>query len=612
MRRKVISSSEEVLYESMCKHTRRWVTWKKLINRPDENAVVDALCDGVMYRKYKGTYYVRTDSAVDLREYGAVADYNPRTDVGTANDAALAQALRTLLFSQQFIYNDAPPGWKGSGFRIYIPRGNYLFTQKKFFSAVYTANRGITIEGDGAYATNLFFRNAEAVGNLDNYMFYNDNLNRDVLFEKLRFSGVTGTEKFYYYSSTGTASTMQFNDCAFDGNFKTFFDVQGNTNCSENRFNNCKIKDVKSGQTFLNLNNPQSVNWSFSDCDFEGIAGTAFNITKGGVLKIDGGSLITTGTGVFMKINDTTGTGIGATNGLFHINFPKTEIRDESQFLDMNCPAAIVTMVNPFMQVNNAVYTADWATATSYAVGGRSRIGGVRGRAFKAKLAHTSDSTNQPLTGANWTTYWDALYEISITSGSLNVISGSMSPQIRLNYKGTDWDGTGARLYMDSVFVGREPASLVDIINTDANTNVGARPKPDFINMDSGSGPNNPATVSLNVNSGYSRRTSTPKKFFFRAATAASAGLPSSSTPTSVKLPLGCLLTGVGIVSEIGVVTDTYTVSNSDATLISQKNFDSILAEIKPVVLDTDARRTISISSNASSVKQGYFYFIYQ
>jgi hypothetical protein len=30
------------------------------------------------------------------------------------------------------------------------------------------------------------------------------------------------------------------------------------------------------------------------------------------------------------------------------------------------------------------------------------------------------------------------------------------------------------------------------------------------------------------------------------------------------------------------------------------------------VVLDTDARRTISISSNASSVKQGYFYFIYQ
>lgn len=610
-------------YNALDPNNGEYVNFKKETAVADGTPIVGGMLDNVLLKQMAGEYFMRViPFAVSIEWFGGKGDYDARHDVGTANDAAFQQMLNTMAYYERFVYASENIRWWGSAFVAYIPKGNWLFTQKKFTIQTnnyysdenpHVAHRGIKIMGDGKYLTNIFFKCPESGNGTDNYWFYNQNSVRDMLFTGLRFTGVTGTERLYSYYSEGSASSLSFVECAFDGNFKVGIDVTGNTNCSENRFTRCSFKNFEEGQVAININNLQSVNWAFDTCDAEGIAGTLINVTAGGAINWTNGSIISTGNGTILKLTDTTGAGIGANNGTFTFTGVKTEIRDKSKFIDCNAVAGIITLQNCFMEINNAASALKkaWATDITYAVGDVVYIGGTRGRAYTALVAHTSDATTQPGVGSAWTTYWSPNYEIDMTTGILRINGGKCSAQIAMRYKTSDViTGQGPKLFVNGTYIDRQPADLVDFVNTDNTTNTASIPKASFFNMTSGTGLNVPYDVSLNHRAGYNLTTVNPKTFIYRFNAYATARLPGAGSTGSFQLPRGATILEAGIVSEAGLLTATYTISNSEKTFLSASGFESIAAEIKPYVIDTDAKRSISITSNGLA-KQGFVYIIY-
>ncbi|TMV49624.1 hypothetical protein FE783_14105 [Paenibacillus mesophilus] len=543
--------------------------------------------------------------------FGAKADYNPATDVGTPCDDALQAAIDALESYTLPTYSNG--GYRGGVPKIVFGSGNYLLTGKKYLSDISVALRGLKISGRGPYSTNIFYKCDEAANGTDNYLFYNNNRLRDFSVEGINFTGVTGTERFLYYTSTGTASSTFFFDCTWNV-FKIGIFFTGAANTSENRFHNCRIKAMPEGSIFYQCDNAQSVNHGFVNCDFEGIRGTALKFTKGGILNMIGGSMIPTERGVFLHIEDTAGTGVGAQNGIFNLFAVKPEIRDAAKFIFLKAHSADVNLSDCSMLVGHNFSTQEWASGTGYTVGSRCKLGGVYGRAYACIQAHTADSSNKPQSGAAWKTCWEPLYEMEIERGTVTVRGGRISYTTKVAYANASYSGPRPLLtFSDRCLLLKPVSDLVEFVPSDSITNSGSIPK--VCATDCRSGIDfNPVDVTLNATNGFYHTTFQTHNVVFRSSPDQNGGLPSTADGTvSMKLPKGATILKVGFVSEGGNVNGVLNVTNYNdtVTFLSASNTGSAEGAGLWYRIDSEEKRTIRLSSTDTTRRKGFVHIQY-
>lgn len=202
---------------------------------------------------------------------------------------------------------------------IYFPNGIYIVKTVAILSAYGSTATGNTTDG----AVGVRFRGEgmfdsviRAVYSGGGWLWDNATSGthfQQVQFDNLGFEGLapasytgfsslpanTSFFKMTYSGATYAEQGAIFNNCRFDM-FTQDFDFEGpaGNNCSEVKFNGCKI--YRTAATVYTLNNNQSVNHNFFSTDIEQAFGDVFSIgptlssgSGGGGIAYYGGSIIT-------------------------------------------------------------------------------------------------------------------------------------------------------------------------------------------------------------------------------------------------------------------------------------------------------------------------------
>jgi hypothetical protein len=246
---------------------------------------------------------------VNVKAFGATG--NGITDDSAAIQAAVnaAYAARNgwgLLPGSQSVFSYMPP--------IFFPAGNYLVsTPNCFIPTNIPANcslQGSSFIGETRGGVQITF-NSNGTG----WLFNDQDIASQVTFQSLQFVGQTGKELGLRFCGLNGGRTYgaHFIDCAF-WNFAQAVRFDGSQMTSENDFLRCSFTTAIA-QTAVTLNNQQSVNNRFDDCDAYG-TGTTISVIQGGFLTVRNLNCVLNG-GVFLQTG-APNSGIGPNNdGIF-------------------------------------------------------------------------------------------------------------------------------------------------------------------------------------------------------------------------------------------------------------------------------------------------------
>ncbi|MFW6597923.1 hypothetical protein ACQBAU_17315 [Propionibacteriaceae bacterium Y2011] len=555
--------------------------------------------------------------AIHIDWFGARADYDPVARTGTANDDAFAQALAALSrYDQRMVRyghrNALPP--------IEFGTGAYLFTRKQFTPTAYPALMGFHLIGQGMYATNIHFDCPEGVNGTDNYFLYNDNRLFAWHMEGLSFWGVTGTERFMYVYSTGTAGKAFHVKCSWE-NFRIGFDiVAGRANADLVKFEFCRIQMLAADSIFWRSDNTQSVINEFIACDMH-TYGTMWKFTKGGILNVFGGSFTTFNDGCLLDVDDPGATGVGVGNGQFLFVGVKPEIRQRSAMVRLNAPEAHVVIEDSQLVIGNSNFAQNWAAGTAYAEGAMVRVGAEHpsmGRAYVATRAHTAADANRPLTGRDADQVWRPTYEIDVRSGSVVINGGTWAYISRLTYGNDDVENATKRpqLLVNDAWLVNPFADSVDIVAEGEISNVGSRPRAiaDGCQPYTGgfptaywAGPHDPVDVALGAREGFYGHTLPVKRYVFRAFAGNAEGLPAQADGgRELRLPRGANVLRATVVGD-ATSTAAITVTTHDGAVQlwpvpdNRKYVPDLWYEV-----GTEAERVIKVSSALATRAEGF------
>lgn len=283
-----------------------------------------------------GRWLRQYDGGINVKWFGAVA--NGISDCSNAIAAAISAAIVS--------------GAK----KVTFSGGTYLVQSAGAFNLGASTVNGFTFEGDGMAVTTIQFINSNtSIAASSNYLYTNDNDHLRVIFRGLRFEGdqTNKNSRFMYLTSAGTAQSIRFYECQWFY-FEGFCLLEGTATASEMLFVGCKWSNMY-GKSYR-INNVQSVNHNFYGCDAETLFDDFFYILKGGMINVFGGSWIMGGdgitTGAILHLDDTSGTGIGFNNWTYNFYGVRTELKDDSKFLDgqgqgvvtlNNCNTEVIT-----------------------------------------------------------------------------------------------------------------------------------------------------------------------------------------------------------------------------------------------------------------------------
>lgn len=588
----------------------------------DPDDTTTAADDGIVFVGAGSHRYKRIFAgAIHIGWFGAVADYNPSDQTGTANDDALANALAAL--KRYAVRHQASGGFRDGLPPIEFGAGHYLFTRKQFTPTWYTAVRGLSLRGQGMYDTVVWFNCPEETNGADNYFLYNNNRLQVLSLEDIAFFGVTGTERFTYVFSRGTAGKTLASRCAWH-NWQVAFDiVTARANADLNMFKFCKVRSMPAGSAFFKADNPQSVINSFVDCDMHS-DGTLFDITAGGILTLYGGSYITFNEGCLLNVNDPEGNGVGIGNGNYLFNGIKPEIRQASQLVRLNAPEAHVTFQDCQLVIGQSNFATTWATGTSYAAGDRARVGATQpslGRAFRCIQAHTGTDTNRPMTGDDWTQYWEPLYEIDVTAGAVHIKGGSFAYAANLRYDDTSYERARDRPELklsDGCYLVTPLADAVDFTPVGEITNPASLPRASAVECQPYTGaatnaywvtPTDPVNVTLNATHAFSGASVNRNTFVFRASPKAGEGLPSAADePQTFLLPRGAHVLSVEIIADDPDAAGACRVTNHDGSVIftPSRRYERASGGHLWYPIDSEAARTLIVTSTADARADGF------
>jgi hypothetical protein len=569
------------------------------------------------------------DGPVRIGWFGAVPDYNTAAGAGTPCDDALDAAFAAL---QSFAVLGPPPGGPRMGMpTIAFEAGNYLLTGKKHGPFWGRALMGIHLVGQGIAQTNIYFDCPEDVNGTDNYLLFNDGtattnngVTNGTYVDGISFRGVSGTERFLYYADTpggGTAKHLYFRQCAWSG-MKAGIDIGGRVNSDLIRFFQCEIS-VPAGGTFLNVDNPQSQLHEFVDCNYSAESGTVFNYTAGGALHIVGGEITTTGTGVFLRIDDPTGARVGIGNGVYTLTDINPEIRDAGMLLQLNAPEAHVTFVDPRFVTGHGNYAKDWVNGQAYAIGDTVRDGPAASKSkqpvYQCIAAHTAGVGNEPRVGADWAEYWQPLYEMRIDAGEVKIRGGQTCYTILLTYGNDSYASALMRpvlTFTDGCRLVNPLAELVDITPTETITNSASMPQVTATGCLPYTGaapaayavtPTDPVDVTLNPAFGYSGATLPRNTFVFRASPVAGEGLPAAGDePASFLLPRGAHVIGMQVVGPDDLEPRAYQVASADGSRHFLPERPDLSGRHVWYAIDTEEKRKFVLTSTAKRRVDGF------
>lgn len=226
-----------------------------------------------------GTGAVATTVQTKLRETVSVKDFGAVGDGVTDDSAAFT---KVIAYANSISVAPSALNSNRSGrLKIYVPAGRYRLTQPILSSTDFAAGRtaGFTIEGAGAYATEIVYEPSAAVP-----LFYN---NDKLLF--LRISGITfyansATTDWMYSYSTGGAQDYRFQDCVWTGTWRYGFQLKGTNTNSEYSFEKCSF--LGTWTVFLfSEDSDQFLNYWFTECKYW-CSSPWIKMTKGGNVKI--------------------------------------------------------------------------------------------------------------------------------------------------------------------------------------------------------------------------------------------------------------------------------------------------------------------------------------
>ena len=169
---------------------------------------------------------------------------------------------------------------------------------------------------------------------------------------RLRSSFTTSTQKgvLFNWAGKGGDRFLRFTNLYIE-NFEAVWNIseKGRNTHSEVIYTNCVILNCG---TVLKLNNPQSVNHTFLNCNVEGTTDAVFDVYKGGYVNVIGGSYISKGD--FLKFEGDQG-GLGRYNNHFFIQNVKFEMGSKKFNRDpylINCIRPVRAKI-VFSNVNN-------------------------------------------------------------------------------------------------------------------------------------------------------------------------------------------------------------------------------------------------------------------
>lgn len=274
---------------------------------------------------------VTSAGTVEVTDAASTTVSNAESAFGKDNLAAFVAAL-TYCYSLAKL--NGMSGWKANGGSLFVPSGVFLINISA--GNGYTlpaAVRGVSIRGAGRHSTTLLFAGS-------NYFLYNNNAAGFFDIQDMLLRGVTGSERFMWYYSTGTAQNISRIGCD-TYNLGQLYNITGTGNADYNTHRGCNDIHLSTTIPFILIDNTQSVSNSFKDVHVS-TAGTYLKIIKGGAITWDGGGIVVNSAGFFVKIENPSGTGLGSGNGKLTFSNLKTELRATSALLRSDAPVRIL------------------------------------------------------------------------------------------------------------------------------------------------------------------------------------------------------------------------------------------------------------------------------
>lgn len=280
-------------------------------------------------------------SLFNVRDFGAVGDYDPVAKTFTDDTAAFRKAWAAALEAAK-LTGVAGPGWKGQALGIYVPAGFYHIDLSDDVLSGVTgmAISGLDIHGDGPHNSIVY---------LDGGAFFvnNDNMFGFFKFRSIGFVGLTGEERLMHMCSDGTAQEVNRVD-VYTWNLAQLYKIDGSAKADYCSHILCDDNHFSRTIAFIEIDNPQSVQHTFSACH----ASTYFTYLRvrgGGNIFWYGGGVLVFGSEKFIRLEDSGGKGIGTENGLFAFNGMHTELHGDGGMLYCNAVARVVFRDCDFM-----------------------------------------------------------------------------------------------------------------------------------------------------------------------------------------------------------------------------------------------------------------------
>jgi hypothetical protein len=280
----------------------------------------------------------------NVRDYGAVGDYDPVTHTFTDDTVAFRKAWMAAIASAKRINVGEGNGWSGQAVGIYVPTGFYHVDVSSDVlvgsGTVGEAIRGLDIYGDGPHNSVVYLEG-------DQYFVHNTNAFGFFKFRSIGFVGITGKERLMKMSSSGTAQAVDRFD-VFTSNLGQLYFIDGGANADYCSHVLCNDNHYSKTIAFIEIGNPQSVQHTFSACHALTYS-TYLLVHGGGNIFWYGGGVLVFGTDKFIRLDDSSGTGIGTLNAMYSFNGMHTEFHDSSGMLYCNAVARIVFRDCDFM-----------------------------------------------------------------------------------------------------------------------------------------------------------------------------------------------------------------------------------------------------------------------
>jgi hypothetical protein len=277
----------------------------------------------------------------NVRDFGAVGDYDPVTHKFTDDTAAFQRTWAAALANAKRLNIGEGRGWSGQALGIYVPPGFYhVNVSDDVLVGTNDAVRGLDIYGDGPQNSVIYLDG-------DQHFLNNRNAFGFFKFRSIGFVGVTGQERLMRMCSIGTAQAVDRYD-VFTYNLGQLYFLEGTTNDDYCSHVLCNDHHFSTTLAFIEIANPQSVQHTFLACHALTYS-TYLLVHGGGNVFWYGGGVLVFGADKFIRLDDPSGKGIGTENALFSFNGMHTEFHGTSGMLYCNAVARIVFRDCDFM-----------------------------------------------------------------------------------------------------------------------------------------------------------------------------------------------------------------------------------------------------------------------